>query len=182
MKITYSPAGTSNVYVIEGDATEMETVISRIISTAKPSNNNINRPLVKKPTVNVTPDNDKLKAFLDSVYLYPANPANDTGKGRYIAQILADFKPHTLAEIVAGTDIIAKTVHKNIAKMRAAGATISVNGTTITLVEIPNKRFIKKRRATNKSKTTVVPSKIKKTSKNPAELTAVNALKGFKLS
>lgn len=33
MKITYSPAGSSDSYVIEGDIKEMEVIIDRIISS-----------------------------------------------------------------------------------------------------------------------------------------------------
>jgi len=171
MKITFSPSNSSDTFIFEGSLEELDTIVSRIIASE-------NKPKTVKPAkVNVTNSNpvvdsnrDKIQQFLDHVYLYAANPTKDTGKGRYIAEILADFKPHTRQQIVAGTNIVDQTIDKNLRKLRLAGATVSINGDTITLVSIPNKRFTKKRRANASTK------------KVAASQPIVEALKGFKVS
>jgi hypothetical protein len=171
MKITFSPSNSSDTFTFEGSLEELDTIVSRIIAsenkpkTVKPAKTTVSNP---KPAANTV--QRSIQQFLDHVYLYAANPANDTGKGRYIAEILSDFKPHTRQQIVAGTNIVDQTIDKNVRKLRAAGAIVNVTGDTITLVSIPNKRFTKKRRANASTKKVVASQPI------------AEALKGFKVS
>lgn len=153
MKITFSPAGTQDVYVIEGELTELQQMIENIIGTKpsiKPATDN--KP-VKVERLN-TEDTTKIIRFLDSVYLYPADNKTFTGKGRFIANILADMKPHPYSELERKSNAVTKTVDSNIAKLRSAGAVIEVASNTVRLVSFPDKKsYVKKRRSASKNVT-----------------------------
>lgn len=144
MKITVTPANSNNSYVFEGTLDELNAVVSRVFSNGATKDLKTSKPNVSDSKVSTNADD--INKFIKSVYLFPADNATPTGKGRFIADILADFNPHTFSEIEKKANVVTKTVLRNIAKLRAAGAKINVNGQTIQLVEIPNKRYIAKRR------------------------------------
>lgn len=170
MKITVTPANSSNSYVFEGTIDELNAVVSRVFSNTDLSS--VATPKALKTSKSTASDSkvptnaDDVNKFIKSVYIFPADNTTPTGKGRFIAQILADFNTHTFSEIERKANVVTKTVLRNIAKLRAAGAKITVNGQTIQLVEIPNKRYIAKRRK----------------SSNATSNTAMSAIAGMKLS
>lgn len=171
MKITFSPAGTQDTYVIEGDSSELALMLDRIMQV---------KPTKTAPAATVeleqtpTNDQDKLRRFLDSVYLYPADNKTFTGKGRFIANILADMKPHSYSELERKSNSVTKTVNNNIAKLRAAGATIVVVSNTVHMTAFPAKKaYIKKRRSASSNKVQITVTKKSNT---------VPALSGLKLS
>lgn len=148
MKITINHANSNDSYVIEGTTDELNTIISRVISN--PNSVVSSKPIKPAKLNSDLPVNnnsaDNVAKFIKSVYLFPSDNNTPTGKGRYIAEILCDFKPHTFSEIEKKSNSITKTVNRNIAKLRAAGAKININGQTVQLVSIPDKRYIVKRR------------------------------------
>jgi hypothetical protein len=146
MKITVSKPNNSSI-VIEGDITEMNSIIDRIIFD---EDNTVTVTKIKPAAtmqVDATNSNDskKIAEFLSSIYSYPANSANYSGRGRAIADMICDGKPHTYDEILTACNSVRKTVANNISRLRAAGAKININDETITFVSVPNKRYTKKK-------------------------------------
>lgn len=178
MKITFSPANSNDSIVIDCDLTELDTVLDRL------SNRTHRQPAPitpAKPAQPAQPQNnqDQMERFLASIYLYPANNTSDSGKGRYVANILSDMKTHTIDEIVKKANVQASTVHKNVNRLRMAGATVSVEDGRVTLINIPNKRFTKKRRGQGSVVVSKASTEVKQSATNGI---AIGALSGFKLS
>ena len=175
MKITFSPANSNDSIIIDCELNELNAVLDRL------SNRNNRQPA---PVAQATPihpaqpqnNQDQMERFLGSVYVYPATNISDGGKGRYVADILSDMKPHNIDQIAKKSNAQPKTVHKTIARLRMAGATLSVTDDYVTLLAIPNKRFTKKRRVHTAHKAS---AKVKQS--NTINGIAISALSGFKL-
>jgi hypothetical protein len=171
MKITFSPAGTQDTYIIEGDFNELQHMLDSIIGSKPSKSFSQKTPKLEKLD---TEDQNKVSRFLDSVYLYPADNETFTGKGRFIADMLSDMKPHSYSELERKSNAVTKTVDKNITKLRNAGAVIEVVSNTVCMVSFPDKKaYVKKRRSASK---TTAPIKVTKKSNT------LPALTGLKLS
>jgi len=179
MKITFSPANSNDSIIIDCELSELNAVLDRLSNR----NNRQPAPVAQAKTIQpAQPQNnqDQMERFLASVYLYPASNTADSGKGRYVANILSDMKTHSIGEIVKKANVQTKTVHKNVARLRMVGATVSVEDDCVTLISIPNTRFTKKRRGQGSVTVSKASTEVKQSSTGNGM--AISALSGFKLS
>lgn len=185
MKITYTPQGTNDSFIFEGEVAEVLQVIDALV--AQPPRSNAGfltpTPAVSEPKTSKTPavvsittakdQAEKIDKFLSSLYLYAADNTTDTGKGRWIAEKLMTFKTFEIKTLAKSANSTVDTVHNNINRLRKGGAIVNVDDVhgTVTVLSFPeNKRFIRKRRTVKQA-----------AKQTPAGPINTDALKGLKL-
>lgn len=180
MKITIVPANSKDTYFIEGTEAELSGIINKMMSNASAvqpaktvkslaTSKDHNKDHNYAPTTN-DELNRQINNFLDSVYAYKASKESLTGRGRYLAQNICDFQPHSIDDLINDAGIVRKTFDRNITKMKDAGARFAISSTHVTLVELPKKARVNKHRTV----------KIKR--QNPMNTVQVNPLAGLSLS
>lgn len=156
MKITINIPMTTTSATIEGNTEEIHAIVSMLVNNAKPLtkiSTNF-KPVVDKKTVLPALSQDSnfthksAMAFVASIYAYSSNPNTSNGRSRYIAETLADAKPHTIASLAKKSNSSVQRIRKVIAYLRKNGATIVINdhpadrmNHTITLASIPKGTF-----------------------------------------
>lgn len=161
MKLTYQPT-PQHTFIIEGTIDEIFNVIDRItpptqqrqqrqqpvvqVIDPKPSKSTKTNPLV---------DTDD---FLKSIYLYEPNPANDSGRGAYIAQQILKGATLNIDKLVSRSQGRRDTVFNVVRRMNEAGAVVELTKTTVKLVSLPEPPYKAKRYAmsTHDNRTTPV--------------------------
>ena len=180
MKLIISPAGTSESFTVEGTIEEVESIIFKLLgSHTSTVSNKEETTIVELPSNNFHLKNQ----FLNSIFVYPATNVNNSGRGRYIANILFDGRSHRVSELLDASNATSTAVVLNaIERMRNAGAEISISSDadrSIRLISIQNRRYVKLHPAPKIPST--VQSK-RKSSSNKKTITVASALSGFKLS
>lgn len=176
MKITIVPANSKDTYFIEGTEAELSGIINKMMSNAsavQPAKTVKSLATSKDHNYGPTTNNElnrQINNFLDSVYVYKASKESLTGRGRYLAQNICDFQPHSIDDLINDAGIVRKTFDRNITKMKDAGARFAISSTHVTLVELPKKARVNKHRTV----------KIKR--QNPMNTVQVNPLAGLSLS
>jgi len=188
MKITVTKLNNSSI-TIEGELTEMNAIIDRIIFDEDNTIVVTKTKPAEKPQVEAqnSSDSKKIAEFLSSIYSYPANAMNYSGRGRAIAEMICTGTPYTYEQIQQACNAVHKTVANNISRLRAAGAKIDVNGDVITFVSVPNKRYVKKKWAARvpsgtKVKAAPAPEMTPEVMMSNASPAVASAIAGLRLS
>jgi hypothetical protein len=181
MKITIKPAHSETSFILDGEPNELETILHGLMqtNTSEPVKNSPS--VVKTKTVN-SADPIVIKpspfanseAFLNSLYVYQASSTNDSGKGRYIAEVIMDGNIHLESDLVEKLKTSRKVIASNVKRLRSGGAVVDTSDGMIQVMSIPtNKRFVRKRRTVKNASAT------KNTNK---KVIHSSSLQGFKLS
>lgn len=154
MKITINPANTHNGIVIEGTFAELESVVTLLLNSSVPLSS-VTKAI---PSTNTTSNQVLSPAgvpnamnLIASIYVYRANKNNTTGRGRYIAELIASGKKFTIDELAGKANSTRDNVNRVVKNMIQAGAVFANNGNSIMLVSVPDKKYPRARRSDLKS-------------------------------
>jgi len=86
--------------------------------------------------------------FISSIYVYAPSKTITNGRGRYIAEILADGNYHIFRNLIKASNGTTASIMKVATHLRNSGATVSINrdtanplNSTIAILSVPNKNF-----------------------------------------
>ena len=154
MKIIINPANNHNGIVIEGNPEELQPLINLLLNTSValpsvsktiPSTNTISNQVLSPAGV------PNAMQLIASIYVYKANKNNTTGRGRYIAELIASGKKFTIDELAGKANSTYDNVKRVVKNMTQAGAVFSNKGNSIMLVSVPDKKYPRARRSDLKS-------------------------------
>ena len=150
MKIIINPANNHNGIVIEGNPEELQPLINLLLTSSISVPSAI-RTITSKAVLPDQPMSPagipNANAFVASLYVYQGDPTKDNGRGRFIADLLALGKTYTFYELSKKATGTIQGVHKVINRMKDAGAEFSIDGDSIRLISVPNKKYTPARRS-----------------------------------
>ena len=135
MKLTIDNNGRS--YEIEGTTSEISSLLQSLISESgnkSSSEISIKNKKFEKPVSSGLNKNNM--SYISSMFTYPMSNKTSVGKPAYLAAIMLDGKPHTVAELTKLGNCTTHSINTVISRLLQTGSTVEVSTKTLTPMTI----------------------------------------------
>lgn len=136
MKLIYNPTPKYS-FDIEGSPAEIFEFVQRITVSARELPASTQLQIIEPTIRQRNSDSPFTDDFVKSIYLYEANPANDSGRGAYIATQILKGETLNIDKLAKRSQGSRSTVFATIKRMVENGCEIDVTPTTIKLISVP---------------------------------------------
>jgi hypothetical protein len=135
MKLTIAVSNT--IYQIDGTAPEISKILTELIGTSEAkvvlpvSNDRVKLTKFNKPAASKLSKENA--AIISSLFAYPMSKNTDIGRPAYVAAILLDGEPHSIADIkLASNSLTTKPIHTAIDRLRKSGSAVTLSTKYLT--------------------------------------------------